>query len=202
LHQNAQRLLRPIAVVNRYADQLTFPKSRVCDRRDNAAYLSLIVAITVLHQHQREVQHRVVQEKDVEFIEVERSDIALANAIVSAILGSSIDGLPTQTRRLLLQIFDYVHTIAQRTGQPLEELHFTRRELREAVSWGQTQLKVHLDRLVEYEYVHISPGPGRTQNYALHWDGRGREGQPTLFGLTDPSTLTEPTSTTPVSSAL
>ena len=202
LHQNAQRLLRPIAVVNRYADQLTFPKSRVCDRRDNAAYLSLIVAITVLHQHQREIQHQIVQGNDVEFIEVERSDIALANAIVRAILGSSIDGLPPQTRRLLFQIFDYVHAIAQRISQPLEELHFTRRELREAVSWGQTQLKVHLDRLVEYEYVHVFSGPGRTQHYALRWDGRGREGQPTLFSLTDPATLTEPTSTTPVSAGL
>jgi len=201
-HQNAQRLLRSIEVANRYADQLTFPQSRVRDRRENAAYLTLIDAIALFHQYSRETKHRIDNGTRVPFIEVERSDIALANMIVSALLGSSIDDLPTQTRRLLLQTFDFVTSIAKKTGQPIDQIRFTRRELREALSLGQTQMKLHLDRLAEYEYVQVHPGSGRTRMYELRWDGRGREGEPTLFGLTDPTTLIEPTSTTLVSSAL
>lgn len=42
VHQNAQRLLRPIAVRNPYADALTFPDGRSRLRRDHEKYLTLI----------------------------------------------------------------------------------------------------------------------------------------------------------------
>src|ERR1700678_1945735 len=42
LHQNAQRLLRPLAVVNPYAEDLTFLDDRTRMRRDHAKYLTLI----------------------------------------------------------------------------------------------------------------------------------------------------------------
>ncbi|MEI8325975.1 MAG: CHC2 zinc finger domain-containing protein, partial [Betaproteobacteria bacterium] len=53
-HQNAQRLLRPLAVVNPYADRLTFLDDRTRTRRDHEKYLTLIDVIALLHQHQRE----------------------------------------------------------------------------------------------------------------------------------------------------
>ena len=56
LHQNAQRLLRPLAVVNPYAEDLTFLDDRTRMRRDHAKYLTLIEAITLLRQHQREIK--------------------------------------------------------------------------------------------------------------------------------------------------
>ena len=198
LHRNSQRLLQPIKVDNLYADQLKFPCSRVRDRRDNQAYMTLIDVIALLHQHQRPRRSRTADGKTVEYIEVIRGDIALANMIVSALMGSSIDDLPTQTRRLLMQVFQYVDAMAEEQDLLLEEVRFTRRDLRESLGWGQTQLKLHLDRLAQYEYVHIHSGPGRTLQYELRFDGRGREGEPTLYGLTDPTSLTEPTS--PVSS--
>jgi post-segregation antitoxin (ccd killing protein) len=54
-HQNAQRLLRPLAVVNPYAEQLRFADSRTRTRRDHEKYLTLIDTIALLHQYQREV---------------------------------------------------------------------------------------------------------------------------------------------------
>ncbi|HWW72258.1 MAG TPA: hypothetical protein VN089_20150 [Duganella sp.] len=50
LHRNAQRLLQPLKVVNPYADQLTFLDDKTRTRRDHMKYLSLIRAITFLHQ--------------------------------------------------------------------------------------------------------------------------------------------------------
>jgi hypothetical protein len=193
IHRNAQRLLEPIKVDNPYADQLKFPCSRVRDRRDNHAYMTLIDAVALLHQHQRKRKSKTASGKTFQYIEVTRGDIALANMIVSALMGSSIDDLPTQTRRLLMQVFQYVDRRAEELDMPIEEVRFTRRQLRESLGWGQTQLKLHLDRLAQYEYLHVHSGPGRTLHYELRFDGRGREGEPTLYGLTDPTSLVEPT---------
>ena len=54
VHRNAQRLLEPLAVVNPFADRLTFADGRTRTRRDHGKYLGLIAAVTLLHQHQRE----------------------------------------------------------------------------------------------------------------------------------------------------
>jgi hypothetical protein len=68
-----------------------------------------------------------------------------------------------------------------------DEVRFTRRDLRERLGWGQTQLKIHLDRLLEMEYVMTHRTATRLVEYELIFDGRGREGQPTLPGLIDPT---------------
>ena len=56
VHHNAQRLLRPLAVVNPYAESLTFLDDRTRMRRDHAKYLTLIDVIALLRQHQREIK--------------------------------------------------------------------------------------------------------------------------------------------------
>jgi hypothetical protein len=45
LHRNAQRLLRPLAVVNPHARELTFPDSMTRTRRDHMKFLTLIRSI-------------------------------------------------------------------------------------------------------------------------------------------------------------
>ena len=63
LHQNAQRLLRPLAVVNPFADRLTFLSDRTRTRRDHEKYLTLIDAIALLHQHQRPIRSCTVRQR-------------------------------------------------------------------------------------------------------------------------------------------
>jgi post-segregation antitoxin (ccd killing protein) len=75
-HRAAQTLLRPLAVVNPFAEQLTFASDRVRLRRDHVKYLALIDAIALLHQQQRTVQAIEVDGTAVEYIEVTREDIA------------------------------------------------------------------------------------------------------------------------------
>ena len=53
LLRNAQRLLRPVEVLNPYAPSLTFTSGRTRNRRDHEKYLTLIDSIALLHQHQR-----------------------------------------------------------------------------------------------------------------------------------------------------
>jgi DNA primase len=153
LHQNAQRLLRPLDVLNPYAQYLTFPDQTTRLRRDHEKYLTLIDTLAFLHQHQREVKTAQRGQQAIEYIEVTLSDIELANRIAHDVLGRSLDELPPQTRRLLKLIDGYVNE--QCTAQSIQrtDFFFSRRALREAIAWGDTQLRVHLERLVELEYV-------------------------------------------------
>ena len=105
-HQNAQRLLKPVLVVNPYADQLTFLDDQTRTRRDHMKYLTLIRAIALLHQHQREVKTVEHRGQHLAYIEATKADIALANSIAHEVLGRTLDELPPQTRRLLILLHD------------------------------------------------------------------------------------------------
>jgi hypothetical protein len=56
--------------------------------------------------------------------------------------------------------------------------------LRELFGWGDTQLKVHLARLVDMELVWAHRGAGLQLVYELAWSGEGRDGGRFLNGLT------------------
>ncbi|MFE8118542.1 CHC2 zinc finger domain-containing protein [Brenneria goodwinii] len=180
LHQNAQRLLRPLNVVNPYASQLTFLSDKTRTRRDHMKYLTLIQSIALLHQYQREVKTVSHRGRVIEYIEVERSDIVLANRLAHEILGRTLDEMPPQTRKLLMLIQGWVAG----SGQPKAEYHFTRKQLRDAVQWGDTQLKIHLARLVELEYLLLHKR-GLTFCYELLFDGDAQTDNAHLCGLID-----------------
>ena len=196
LHQNAQRLLRTLAVVNDYADQLSFLDDQTRRRRDHMKYLTLIESVALLHQYQRPVHTMDVDGDAIEYIEVTPRDIAIANTLAEAVLGRSIDELPPQTRRLLRDLFEWVRKECETNEIEQAEFRFSRRRLREALGWSQTALKRHLERLLEMEYVLGHRAGARATEYELLYDGRGREGQPTLCGLIDPSKLQPITTTT------
>jgi hypothetical protein len=186
LHRNAQRLLRPLAVVNPYAEQLTFLDDRTRTRRDHEKYLTLIDTIALLHQYQRPVK-TVRHAGDVlEYIEVALSDIEQANRLAHEVLGRSLDELPPQTRRLLLSIEAMVQEQTEALDMQRTDYRFSRRDLREHSGWGDTQLKVHLQRLVDLEYLLVHRGPrGNCFAYELLYDGQGQDGRPFLQGLID-----------------
>ena len=182
LHKNAQRLIRPVCVVNPFADQLTFLDDKTRMRRDHMKYLTLIRAITLLHQHQREVKTVRHNGQELAYIEASRDDIALANRIAHEVLGRTLDELPPQTRRLLKLLQAWVDERSSAMSLAQGEFRFTRRELRDVTSWGDTQLKLHLARLAELEYLMVHRR-GVTFEYELVYDGRddGRH----LCGLID-----------------
>jgi hypothetical protein len=193
LHQNAQRLLRPLDVLNPYAQALTFPDQTTRLRRDHEKYLTLIDTIALLHQHQRPVQVAQRGEQTIEYIEASLADIALANTIAHEVLGRSLDELPPQTRRLLVLIDQYVASECERQAIPRAQLRFSRRVLREAISWGDTQLRMHLERLLELEYLLAHrEGPGGKFVYELVYEVAGQEsgaGRAQFAGLLDVATL-------------
>jgi len=175
LLKNAQRLLAPVEVLNPFAPALTFPSGRTRNRRDHEKYLTLIDSIALLHQHQRARGQHTVRSRVVEYIEVTLEDIALANEIAPEVLGRSLDELPPQTRRLLDHIRALVKT---RRGEQSAKVAstFSRREIKEVSGWSLTQVRVHLARLIELEFIASRCGRfGSAFHYELLIDADGPE---------------------------
>jgi hypothetical protein len=190
LHRNAQRLLKPILVVNPYADRLTFLDTKLRTRRDHVKYLTLIRAIALLHQAQRPLKQVEHQGRAIPYIEATLQDIEVANRLAAEVLGRSLDELAPQTRRLLLAADELVARRSADLKLDREDFRFSRRDLREHTQWGDFQLRTHLERLVELEYVLVHRG-GRGQSfvYEILWDGQGKDGRRFLVGLLDPAHL-------------
>jgi hypothetical protein len=156
-------------------------------RRDNAKYLSLIAAITLLHQHQRK---RIETSPDQWAVESTIEDVELANRLVSEVMGQSLDNLLPQTRQLLVLIDNWVNEQSKQRKLSRNLVRFTQRQLREEFGWGDFQLRRHLKRLIELEYVLASNSGTRNQRqYELLYDGQGREGDSFLLGLVEIANL-------------
>jgi len=192
IHQDAQRLLEPLAVVNPYADRLTFLDDRTRTRRDHEKYLTLIDAIALLHQHQRVIRTAPgpAGGAPVRYVEVELADIALANELAHEVLGRTLDELPPQTRRLLTLIVAMVAEECRAQHLRRGDYRFSRRRVREVTKWGDTQLKIHLARLTELEYLLVHRGGrGQSFEYELVFDGAAESEARHLSGLIDVKAL-------------
>ncbi|GMQ88662.1 MAG: hypothetical protein BMS9Abin09_0092 [Gammaproteobacteria bacterium] len=189
-HQNAQRLLKPLPVVNPYAESLTFLDDQTRTRRDHMKYLTLIKTITLLHQYQRPVKTATYRDQTKDYIEVTLTDIEIANRLAHDVLGKSLDSLPPQTRRLLRLIDTMVSARCQKLDMDKSDYRFSRKDVREHVGWSDFQVKKHMQRLTDMETVLVHRG-GRGQSfvYELLYDGEGQDGEPFLMGLIDVQAL-------------
>jgi DNA primase catalytic core len=163
LHRHAQLLLRPIAVVNNH-DVGEFPDYMTRARRDHAKLLTLIEAIALLHQHQRETKRVQLEDETLEYIEATEQDVKLAQELADQVgLKPSLDELRPQARKLLSLLTDMVRAECERSEIEIDKYRFTRRTVREYTKWGDTQLRQHLKRLEEMEYLLVRRGGNQGQ---------------------------------------
>jgi DNA primase catalytic core len=183
-HRNAQRLLQPMLVVNPYARQLTFLDSQTRTRRDHMKYLTLIRSIALLYQHQRPRKTTVHRGQTLEYIEVTKDDIAIANRLAHEVLGRSLDELPPQTRRLLLLVDEMVRQTCEQKLIERQDFRFSRKDVRAFTRWSDSQLKRHLHRLEELEYLVVHQGGrGQSMVYELVFERQEDSARPALPGL-------------------
>lgn len=189
-HRHAQRLLRPLKVLNPYADRLTFLSDKTRTRRDHEKYLTLIDTIALLHQYQRDLRTTQQDGETIEYIEATLTDIEMANALAHEVLGRSLDELPPQTRRVFARVIEMVEAACRAQQMPRATHRFSRREVREYTGLSDTQLRVHLERLVELEYLLVHRGMrGQSFVYELLFDGPAASEAPHLSGLIDVATI-------------
>lgn len=115
LHQNAQRLLRPLLVVNPFAAEMTFNDHRVRARRDQGKLLGLVESLALLHQHQRPVKTVEHGGHVVEYVEVMQADIDTATKLMVTLGGPGTDDLPPHTRSVLGLLDTFVNERAATT---------------------------------------------------------------------------------------
>jgi DNA primase len=183
LHRNAQRLLRPVDVVIECLKERRFPDAMTRTRRDHMKFIALIQAITLLHQHQREIKTSIEEDVRLEYIEATEADVKLAWELASHVLMRSLDDVQTQTRRLLLLIDKMVTAECERLEIERLDYRFTRATVRQFTGWGDSQLKKHLSRLEDLEYLALHRGiAGQSFVYALNFE-MDENGRPVLPGL-------------------
>lgn len=143
-HHNAQRLLEPMEVWIPYADRLRFPDRLLRNRRDHERFLCLIEAVTFLHQKQR-VIHDLGE--GLRCVEATVADYALAHRLALKVLDVAVDER-SRWGRFLCEWLE-----SQLNGDSRSDRVWTRRELREGLSWPARRLHETLDELVHLEYV-------------------------------------------------
>jgi len=156
LHRNFQRLLRPLRVINPFAPQLTYGAVRLQSRRDQPRYLALIGAVAYLRQMARTARTTCIDGVEVDYIEVELDDIAVANRVAEAALGPSVGDLSLPARNLLAALGELARErlghLGVHEGDPTT-ITFTRRDIREFSGWNHSRLHNHLNELLELQYV-------------------------------------------------
>jgi len=184
LHRDAQQLLKPLAVINPYADQLTFIDDKTRTRRDHEKYLTLIDSIALLHQYQRPIKTVNHNDDIIEYIEVTLSDIETANRLANEVLGKTLDELPPQTRKLLKSIQQMVQRDCDEQDIKQKHYYFSRKHIRAFTQWSDGQLKIHCKRLEEMEYLLVRQGGrGQTIQYELLYSGDTEVDTSQLMGL-------------------
>jgi hypothetical protein len=187
-HRNFQRLLRPLAVVNPFAERLGYGDDRLQGRRDQPKYLNLIKAVAFLRQMQKAVKsfgnpdlpQAGVGMTTFEYIEVDRTDIEIANRLTVALFGQRLDELSRPGRTLLEELEKMA------AGDEAKRA-FTRRQIRERTGWSNYRVHTHLNELIEFEYVAAESGRnGELYRYRLIYDGEGKDGEKFVLGLKTP----------------
>ena len=152
LLQNCQRILRPIAVRNPFAEQLELPKEVFKPRRTNGHYLALIEAVTFYHQHQRKEQ---ADEQTGElYIETTIEDIAETNELIKEVLLRKSDELPGACRLYLERLKGYLKT--------KEKNEFTNLEIRKELRVNAQTQKRYTIALREGYFIRTKSGTKRT----------------------------------------
>jgi len=141
--QNAQRILKPIKVINPFAEYLELPKSVFKPRRTNSHYLQFIEAITFYKQYQRESKADT-QTGEI-YIETTIEDIEEANELITEVLLRKSDTINGATRNHLETLKEYL----KQNNQTM----FTNSEIRRNLRVKETTLRRYNGQLLAENYI-------------------------------------------------
>ncbi len=149
--RNVQHVLRPIKVINPYAEYLELPQSVFKPRRTNAHYLQLIEVITFYKQYQRKEQ--VNKETGEIHIETTIEDIEEVNQLITEVLLRKSDLLNGACRSFFESLKAHLKKENQTT--------FTNAEIRKALRINPSNQKRYMLYLQLAELVKKAKGNKR-----------------------------------------
>ena len=143
LLRNVQRVLKPIKVINPFAEYLELPQSVFKPRRTNSHYLQFIEAITFYKQFGREGQ--VNQETGEVFIQTTIEDIKEANELIIDVLLRKSDTLTGACRNHLERLKHYL--------KDNKQTQFNTTEIRKNLRVKQSTLQRYHKQLLGEGYI-------------------------------------------------
>ncbi|WP_378185821.1 hypothetical protein ACE939_12000 [Aquimarina sp. W85] len=154
--RDVQRTLKPIKVINPYAEYLDLPQSVFKPRRTNSHYLQFIEAVTFYCQHQREKKYD--EQTGEEYIETTIEDIQQANEIIKEVLLRKSDTITGALRNHLERLKSYLKKNNQTT--------FTNTEIRRNLRVKETTLRRYNKQLQEEGYIRRKKN-AKTKSYCF-----------------------------------
>lgn len=154
--RNVQRVLKPIKVINPFAEHLQLPKSVFKPRRTNSHYLQFIESITFYKQFQREKKYD--EQTGEEFIETSIEDIQEANELIIDILLRKSDTLTGACRNHLENLKSYLKKNGQTT--------FTNSEIRRNLRIKESTLRNYNNQLLQEDYIRRKK-KAKTKSYCF-----------------------------------
>ena len=151
LLKDVQRVLKPVRVINPFAEHLELPQSVFKPRRTNSHYLQFIEAITFYKQYQRE--QKVNEETGEVFIETEIEDIEEANELIQEVLLRKSDLLNGACR----SFFESLKTYLKKENK----ITFTNAEIRRILRVNPSNQKRYMLQLQLAELVQRAKGDKR-----------------------------------------
>ena len=147
--KNAQRLLKRVKVINRYATDLIIPDCVFKKLRTNIHYLKLIEIITFYNQYQRKWKKN---EKGEYYIETSLEDIEWANWLVKDSLLRKSDELNSQLRHFFESIKRVIN----------KEESFYAKQIREQFRMNPMRVNRYLSELEMRGYIKRIGGNRKT----------------------------------------
>ncbi len=161
--QNVQRVLKPIRIINPFAEALVLPKSVFKPRRTNNHYLQFIEAVTYYYQYQREKKYD--NETGEEYIEVAIEDIEIANQLLKETLLRKSDELGGATRNYLENLKAYLKTKNLPDGKAGKK-DFTGLEIRTQLRIKESTLRNYNKQLQLLGYIKRNTNK-KTRSYTF-----------------------------------
>jgi hypothetical protein len=149
--QNCMRCIKPIEVVNKYADKIRLPLEAKMLRRLNSHYQSFVKQITILNQYQRK------QDEKGRLI-AEPEDLKIACDILFDAIMLKVDDLDSSLRQFFDRMKVYVKALLKQEPDSKKELVFTQREVRLALNVSKSQCFRYMEDLELLEYVQKTGG--------------------------------------------
>jgi len=141
--KNVQRVLKPVRIINPYAEYLHIPNEVFKPRRTNAHYLGFIEAVTFYHQYQR--TEEVNTETGEVYINSTLEDIEIANGLIKEILLRKSDELNKATRTY----FEYLKAWLKSE----EKQSFVLSEARKALNVSHGSQKRYMSILIDNHFI-------------------------------------------------
>ncbi len=146
LHQNIQRVLLPIEVINPYAELISLPAKVFKPRRTLQILLSFIETVTFYHQYQRDV--KIDKATGIRFIESTVEDVEWSFRLLRNVLFNKSDELNKATR-------DFLEKLKEKVG---EDQSFYTQEIRKAFRLSSTTIHRYVRILKAHGYIEYKGG--------------------------------------------